>query len=68
MNRDSGEYFVYVLDGSVVRIRYISVVYEGSDYYLCDEVSPEDSDVTYLGLNELIIIKGGNLFDGRILD
>ncbi len=68
VNRDSGEYFVYVLDGSVVRIRYISVVYEGSDYYLCDEVLPEDSDVTYLGLNELIIIKGGNLFDGRILD
>ena len=67
VNRDSGEYYVYVLDGSVVRIRYVSVVYEGSDYYLCD-TSPEESDVVYLGMNELIIIKGTNLFDGRILD
>ena len=69
VNRDSGEYFVYVLDGSVVRVRYIEVIYEGSDYYLCSsDANSEDSDVIYLGMNELIITSGNNLFDGRILD
>ena len=67
VNRDNGEYFVYVLDGSVVRIRYIEVIYEGSDYYLCDPDANDDTRV-YLGINELIITSGNNLFDGRILD
>lgn len=67
--RDNGEYFVYVLDGSVVRMRYIEVIYEGSDYYLCaTDVDEEDDTRTYLGFNELIITSGNNLFDGRILD
>ena len=69
INRDSGEYFVYILDGSVVRIRYVEVIYEGSDYFLCDpDAVSEDGNVTYLGINELIITRGNNLFDGRILD
>ena len=69
VSRDNGEYFVYVLDGSVVRIRYIEVIYEGSDYYLCASDVDADGDTrTYLGFNELIITSGNNLFDGRILD
>ena len=69
VEREDGKYFVYVLDGSVVRVRYIEVIYEGSDYYLCDaDAVSEDGSTVYLGLNELIITSGNNLFDGRILD
>lgn len=58
---------VYILRGSVVHFRHIYIVYEGSDYYLVSEESPEDSFV-YLAPNDLIILNGTNLFEGRILE
>ena len=58
---------VYILRGSVVHFRYIYIVYEGSDYYLVSEEAPDDSFV-YLAPNDLIILNGTNLFEGRILD
>jgi putative membrane fusion protein len=58
---------VYILRGSVVHFRYIYIVYEGSDYYLVSEEGPEDSFV-YLAPNDLIILNGTNLFEGRILE
>ena len=58
---------VYILRGSVVHFRYIDIVYEGSDYYLVSEEGPEDSFV-YLAPNDLIILNGTNLFEGRILE
>ncbi len=68
VHRMGGEYFVYVLKGSVVRIRKIEVVYEGADYFLSKADASADSGTPYLGTNELLIIGGENLFDGRILD
>lgn len=67
VERDNGDYYVYVLDGSVVRVRYVEVVYEGKDYFLCAE-GGENEELEYLALNEMVIIKGSNLFDGRIID
>ncbi len=58
---------VYILRGSVVHFRYIYIVYEGSDYYLVSEEAPDDSFV-YLAPNDLIILNGTNLFEGRILE
>lgn len=58
---------VYILRGSVVHFRYIDIVYEGSDYYLVSQQGPEDSFV-YLAPNDLIILNGTNLFEGRILE
>lgn len=58
---------VYILRGSVVHFRYIYIVYEGSDYYLVSEEGFEDSFV-YLAPNDLIILNGTNLFEGRILE
>lgn len=63
-----GQYCVYVLRGSVVSMRRIDIVYEGTDYYLSDPDTEDDGSVEYLGANELLIIEGSNLFDGRILD
>jgi len=58
---------VYILRGSVVHFRYIYIVYEGSDYYLVSEEGADDSFV-YLAPNDLIILNGTNLFEGRILE
>lgn len=65
---DGGVQHVYVLKGSVVSYRRIEIVYEGKDYYLVSEKSTVESRAEYLGTNELIIVNGSNLFDGRILD
>ncbi len=68
LHRMGGEYCVYVLKGSVVKIRRIDVVYEGRDYLLSATDKKSDTGVPYLDTNELLIINGENLFDGRILD
>ena len=68
VHRMGGMYCVYVLKGSVVTMRRIDVVYEATDYYLSAEGVTDDGGVEYLSTNELLIIKGNNLFDGRILD
>ena len=66
--REDGIRGVYILRGSVVYFRHIVIVYEGSDYYLVAEVVHDDAAVTYLAPNDLIILGGQNLFDGRILE
>jgi len=66
--RSGGSYCVYVLRGSVVCYRRIEVIYEGSDYFLCEPQPIDQQHNDYLEANELLIIKGSNLFDGRILD
>ena len=68
VHKMGGQYCVYVLRGSVVTMRRIDVVYEATDYYLSDPDVKSDGSVGYLRANELLIIKGSNLFDGRILD
>lgn len=59
---------VYVLRGSVVHFRYIEILYEGSDYYLVREGMESDGDYAYLQVNDMIILNGKNMFDGRVLD
>ena len=68
VHRMGGSYCVYVLKGSVVTLRRIDVVYETEDYCLAATDVQDDTGVEYLRTNELLIIKGNNLFDGRILD
>ena len=60
---------VYILRGSVVHFRCIDVLYEGRDYYLVrEDASSEEEGVLYLRPNDLIILNGHQLFDGRIMD
>ncbi len=59
---------VYVLRGNVVHFRYIEILHEGGDYYLVKEGVEDDGERTYLRVNDLIILNGKNMFDGRVLD
>ncbi len=67
VHRENFKEVVYILKGSVVQRRYIEVIYEGSDYYIVKENVDNGDGKTYLSSNELLIVKGSNLFDGRIL-
>lgn len=68
VHRVNFERVVYTLSGSVVKMKYIEVVYEGADYFIVSDGVGSDEDKAYLKSNDLLIISGSNLFDGRILD
>ncbi len=68
VERGEGIIGVYILRGSVVHFRYIEVLYEGEDYYLVKPDSEHDGEKKYLRENDMIILTGQNLFDGRVLD
>lgn len=61
---------VYVLHGSELIFKEISIVYSSSDYVLCD-TEPEEgilfSDET-LQLYDQVVIKGDNLYDGKVIE
>ena len=61
---------VYVLHGSELRFKEISISYSGSDYVLCNP-NPEEgqlfADETLL-LYDQVVIKGDNLYDGKIIN
>ncbi len=66
--REEDGYGVYILRGSVVRLRYVEILYEGSDYYLVKAHVEHEDGKAYLAANDLIILNGRNLFDGRVMD
>ena len=66
--RQDGIRGVYVLRGSVVRFRYIEIIHDGSDYYLVKRDSENDEERSFLRENDIIILNGRNLFDGRVMD
>ena len=68
VHRVNFERVVYTLSGSVVKMKYIEVVYEGADYFIVSDGVGEDEEKVYLKSNDLLVIRGSNLFDGRILD
>ena len=60
---------VYILKGSVVCLRRVDIIYRGDDYYVVRDGAPDkDTEEAFLKTNDLLIISGSNLFDGRILD
>lgn len=67
VKRVDGARGVYILRGSIVYFRYIETVYEGGDYYLVSATSEHTEERTYLRANDLIILNGKNMFDGRVL-
>ena len=68
VKRVDGERGVYILRGSIVYFRYIRIVYTGSDYYLVSADQEHEDEKLYLRPNDMIILNGRNLFDGRVLD
>ena len=67
MERVNGITGVYVLRGSVVYFRKVDIIYNGADFCLVAKRGEPAEGYSYLGTNELIIMNGKNLFDGRIL-
>lgn len=61
---------VYVLYGSEVQFKQISIIYSGSDYVICDE-SPQDGILfngDTVSLYDKVIVGGENLYDGKIIE
>ncbi len=73
----NGEDGVYILIGTVVEFRRVTVIGEGNGYYLvatyeqdrsaAEEIGAENP-VPYLYINDLIITSGNDLYDGKLLD
>lgn len=73
---------VYVLDGSTVKFRKISVITDFEGYYILEtdpeplipeeeeeeeEEEADEGEYRYLKLHDLLIIEGTGLYDGRVL-
>lgn len=60
---------VYVLHGSEVQFKQISILYAGNDFVICD-TDPEDGvlfvDET-ISLYDQVILEGDDLYDGKII-
>ena len=66
--KEDGITGVYVLRGSVVYFRRVEIVYNGIDYCLVAQNAKDEGGFYALGINELIITNGKNLFHGRVLE
>lgn len=59
---------VYILSGSVVKFREIEPLFEKSGYLIVEEKDALNKDhINRLGLNEMIITKGKDYYDGQII-
>lgn len=58
---------VYVLQGSEVRFKRVTVLSEGKGYYVCAEQSTHGEPQSYLAQNAQIILDPDGMYDGRIL-
>lgn len=61
----SGNLGVYILYGQVVRLRKINVLYFGTDFAIIER---ETDNSEALKLYDMIITKGRNLYDGKIIN
>ncbi|MGI6269626.1 MAG: HlyD family efflux transporter periplasmic adaptor subunit [Candidatus Howiella sp.] len=59
-----GQKGVYILSGSTVRFRKVEIIYTSGGYSVC-RFDNTDSDM--LGLYDEVIVKGKNLYDGKIV-
>ncbi len=64
---------VYVLIGTVVEFRRVSVIGEGNGYWIVatyeqDQAEEKVSETPYLYVNDLIITSGNDLYHGKLLD
>lgn len=73
LTSQNGESGVYILIGTVVEFRRVTVIGEGNGYYIVktdekDNEEGEISSIPYLNINDLIITSGNDLYDGKLLD
>ena len=61
---------VYVLHGSEVRFRQISILYADDDYVICDP-DPDSKELvngTTVELYDRVILEGDDLYDGKVIN
>lgn len=73
-----GEQGVYIINGDIVRFRRVNIIFETDDYYIVSatdlkktsiQENPEEEMISkypYISLYDSVIVKGKNLFDGKI--
>ena len=60
---------VYVLYGSEVQFKQVAILYSTKDYVICD-TSPEDKVLfngETISLYDKVIVKGDDLYDGKVI-
>ena len=70
-DKESGEKIkgVYILNASVVHFRRVEIIAECDGYYIVAECDKSREDHReYLDLNDLIIVSGDDLYDGKIIE
>ena len=80
---NGGEKGVYILVGTVVEFRRVTVIGEGNGYYIVNTYERDRAEIEadtemdgstdkerlpYLYVNDLIITSGNDLYDGKRLD
>jgi hypothetical protein len=68
-----GDDGVYILVGSVVEFRRVTVISRGNGYYIVNTFEKDlddesTSDTPYLKANDMIITSGNDLYDGKLID
>lgn len=61
-----GEMGVYVLSGNRIKFRKIKILYSTEEYSVVEKVNPEE-EPGYLRIYDEIIIKGKDLYDGKVV-
>ena len=65
--RLGGETGVYIFNSGTVEFRRIAVSAERDGYVLCAAEDPEpEKERAYLKLNDLMVLSGRNLYDGKV--
>lgn len=64
---------VFILVGSTVEFRRVTIIAEGDRYYIVNTYASDNeegiiSNIPYLNVNDLIITSGNDLYDGKSLD
>lgn len=71
IDAESGEEItgVYILNASVVYFKKVNIIAECDGYYIVEENDKSREDhKDFLSLNDLIIISGKDLYDGKVID
>ena len=60
---------VYVLYGSEVQFKQVSILYADEDYVICDTEPPEGIlfNGETISLYDKVIVKGDDLYDGKVI-
>ena len=70
VNEETGEkdYYVFILNASVVYKRKIEIISQGDGYYIVEKLDKTKENYReYLNLNDLIILEPKGMYDGKTL-